>query len=85
MDNDEVSAARRISIDLASEAYSIQARTLAFHSSPKLEPDKPTRIKKHAQKKQNPKRPRSLGVPPPFLAETEGFEPSIQVLAQMLP
>jgi hypothetical protein len=35
--------------------------------------------------KQNPAEPQLYGVPPPFLAETEGFEPSIQVLAQMLP
>lgn len=42
-------------------------------------------IQMHVRKKQNPAEPQLYGVPPPLLAETEGFEPSIQVLAQMLP
>jgi hypothetical protein len=40
------------------------------------------------RKNKNPASPRTCGVSPPYtnvLAETEGFEPSIQVLAQMLP
>lgn len=42
-------------------------------------------VPNNAPQKQNPAEPKLCGVPPPLLAETEGFEPSIQVLAQMLP
>ncbi len=37
------------------------------------------------QKTKKPLNPLRFNGFPPFLAETEGFEPSIQVLAQMLP
>ena len=42
-------------------------------------------LKLQRPKKQNPAEPRLSGFSLPLLAETEGFEPSIQVLAQMLP
>lgn len=38
-----------------------------------------------AGKRKSPASPRTCGALSPLLAETEGFEPSIQVLAQMLP
>ena len=45
------------------------------------------RIAEHfaTRKTKTPQSLDSAGFSPPSLAETEGFEPSIQVLAQMLP
>ncbi len=49
------------------------------------EDDSARQQRREGSKRKAPQVRKLAGLVPPFLAETEGFEPSIQVLAQMLP